>query len=97
MTWNSPQSTEPISARFPALEEPEVVLTFHAPDACLVEVDGSFNGWNPQANPLEHSVAGEWSVGLMLKSGLYKSVRLERHVGRRPEGHAAHRHSGEVH
>ena len=38
------------------------------PDA----VAGSFKGWNPQANPLAHVAAGEWSVRLMLKSGQYE-------------------------
>lgn len=69
---STPESTEPISARFPALEEQEVVLTFYAPDARQVGVAGTFNGWNPQANPLEHTAAGEWSVRLMLKSGQYE-------------------------
>jgi 1,4-alpha-glucan branching enzyme len=72
MKSTPPQSTEPISARFPALEEQEVVLTFYAPSASRVGVAGSFNGWNPQANPLAHTAAGEWSASLMLKSGQYE-------------------------
>ncbi len=72
MKSNPPLSTEPISARFPALEEQEVVLTFYAPEARRVEVAGSFNGWRPSANPLQHSGTGEWSLRLMLKSGQYE-------------------------
>lgn len=72
MTSNSPQSTEPISQRFPALEEQEIVLTLYAPEARTVGVAGSFNGWNPQANPLERTASGEWSIRLMLKSGQYE-------------------------
>ena len=67
-----PQPTQPISERFPALEEQEVVLTFHAPAARVVQVAGSFNGWRPEANPLLPSGAGEWSARLMLKSGQYE-------------------------
>ena len=66
MKPNSPEPTEPISERFPALEEQEVVLTFYAPDAHMVGVAGSFNEWNPLANPLEHTADGEWSIRLML-------------------------------
>jgi len=72
MTSNSPQSTEPTSERFPALEEQEIGLTFYAPDDRTVGVAGSFNGWNPQANPLERTESGEWSLRLMLKSGEYE-------------------------
>ena len=72
MKSNSPQPTQPISERFPALEEQEVVLTFFAPDARMVGVAGSFNDWNPLANPLEHTSVGEWSVRLMLRSGQYE-------------------------
>ena len=69
---NPPQLIEPIAARFPALEEQEVVFAFFAPEARRVEVAGSFNGWQPQANPLALTGAGEWSVRLMLKSGQYE-------------------------
>ncbi len=72
MKTNSPPLTEPVSARFPALEEQEVVLTFYAPAARMVGVAGSFNDWNPQASPLEHTADGEWSIRLMLRSGQYE-------------------------
>jgi len=54
------------------LEEQEVVLTFRAPEARAVQVAGTFNGWRPEANPLEPVGAGEWSARLMLKSGQYE-------------------------
>ena len=66
------QPVQPISKRFPALEQQEVVLTFFAPGARTVEVAGSFNGWRPAAHPLERIADGEWSVRLMLKSGEYE-------------------------
>jgi len=63
---------QPIAERYPALEEQEVVLTFCAPEAQSVRVAGSFNAWNPNANPLERSGAEEWSTRLRLKSGRYE-------------------------
>jgi 1,4-alpha-glucan branching enzyme len=68
----NPQAIQPVAERFPALEEQEVVLTFCAPEAHMVEVAGSFNGWHPQANPLERAGAGDWTARLMLKSGRYE-------------------------
>jgi len=63
---------QPISERFPALEEQEVVLALRAPEASVVQVAGTFNGWRPEANPSERTEAGEWSARLRLKSGLYE-------------------------
>jgi 1,4-alpha-glucan branching enzyme len=68
----SSQPIQPISERFPALEEQQVVLTFCAPKAKLVQVAGTFNGWRPETNPLEHTESGEWAARLMLKSGQYE-------------------------
>lgn len=67
-----PPPVEPIAERFPALEEQEVVFTFYAPEARSVELAGSFNGWQPHANPLARTGADDWSVRLMLKSGQYE-------------------------
>ena len=66
------QPIQPISDRFPALEEQEVVLTFRAPEARVVQVAGTFNGWHPAANPLQRTESGEWSVRLALRSGQYE-------------------------
>jgi 1,4-alpha-glucan branching enzyme len=67
-----PPPIQPISERFPALEEQEVELTFYAPEAKVVQLAGTFNGWHPEANPLEHTGSGEWAARLMLKSGRYE-------------------------
>ena len=67
-----PPPIQPISERFPALEEREVAFTFCAPEARVVQVAGTFNGWRPEANPLEHIGSGEWTARLMLKSGQYE-------------------------
>jgi hypothetical protein len=69
---NAPPSIEPVSERFPALEEQEVVLTFLAPEAGKVAVAGKFNNWNPDATPLKNTGLGEWVVRLMLRSGQYE-------------------------
>jgi 1,4-alpha-glucan branching enzyme len=69
---NSPPAVQPLSERFPALEEQEITFTVLAPDAREVSVVGSFNGWRPNATPLNNTGAGEWAVRLMLRSGQYE-------------------------
>ena len=63
---------QPVSERFPALEEQEIILTYFAPLAREVKVAGNFNGWRPDATPLKNTGAGEWVVRLMLRSGQYE-------------------------
>ena len=67
-----PQRIQPISERFPALEKQEIILTFSAPEAKEVTVAGDFNGWNPDAAPLEKTDETEWALRLMLRSGQYE-------------------------
>ena len=69
---NSRPPIQPVSDRFPALEEQEIILAFFAPDAREVKVAGNFNGWRPEATPLKNTGAGEWVVRLSLRSGLYE-------------------------
>jgi hypothetical protein len=64
--------TQPVSERFPALEEQETILTFFAPEAREVKIAGSFNRWRPDATPLKNTGAGKWAVRLMLRSGQYE-------------------------
>ena len=56
------QPIQPVSERFPALAEQEVLLTFCAPTAGVVQVAGTFNRWCQEANPLEHLASGEWAA-----------------------------------
>ena len=63
---------QPVSERFPALEEQEISLTFFAPAAEVVQVAGTFNDWHAESNPLERTGVGEWSACLRLKSGQYE-------------------------
>src|ERR1039457_5219074 len=69
---NSPPAVQPVSDRFPALEEQEIDFTVLAPEAREVSVVGCFNGWRPNATPLKNTGAGEWAVRLMLRSGQYE-------------------------
>ena len=63
---------QPVAERFPALEEQEVVLTFFAPEARVVQVAGSFNHWQAAASPLVRAGEGEWTISLMLEAGQYE-------------------------
>jgi 1,4-alpha-glucan branching enzyme len=63
---------QPVSERFPASEEQEIILTFFAPKAREVNVAGNFNSWRPDATPLKNAGAGKWVVRLMFRSGQYE-------------------------
>jgi 1,4-alpha-glucan branching enzyme len=69
---NPPPPIQPVSERFPALEEQEIIFTFLAPKAKKVNMAGNFNGWHPDATPLKNTGAGEWIVRLMFRSGQYE-------------------------
>jgi hypothetical protein len=69
---NRPTPDQPVSERFPALEEQEVILSFFSPEARKVNVAGAFNNWSLEATPLSDSGDGNWVVRLMLRSGQYE-------------------------
>jgi 1,4-alpha-glucan branching enzyme len=69
---DSQPTAQPISERFPALEEQDITLTFFAEAAKEVKVAGNFNSWHPDATPMKSMGAGEWVVHLMLRSGQYE-------------------------
>jgi 1,4-alpha-glucan branching enzyme len=69
---NLPPPIQPVSARFPALEEQEITLTYFDPEAREVKVAGNFNTWRPEATPLASTGDGNWIVRLMLRSGQYE-------------------------
>ena len=61
---SNPQSAiQPVSERFPALDEQEIVFTFSAPEAREVNVAGDFNRWRPEATPLKNTARGNGAVG----------------------------------
>ena len=63
---------QPVSKRFPAMEEQEIILTLLDPAASQVNLAGNFNGWRPEATPMKNTGAGKWVVRLMLRSGQYE-------------------------
>jgi hypothetical protein len=63
---------QPVSERFPALEEQESILTFSAPEAREVQVAGNFNDWRPEATPLKNTGDGKWVARLSLRAGQYE-------------------------
>ena len=69
---NSQPPVQPVSARFPTLEEQEIILTLFDPEAREANVAGNFNGWHPIATPLKNMGAGKLVVRLMLRSGQYE-------------------------
>jgi len=69
---NPQPPSQPVSERFPALEEREIILTFFDPEAREVQVAGNFNGWHPEATPLKNTGAGKWVVCLRFRSGQYE-------------------------
>ena len=69
---NLPPPIQPVSARFPALEEQEITLTYFDLKAREVKMAGNFNTWRPEATPLESVGDGNWAVRLMLRSGQYE-------------------------
>ena len=42
------------------------------PKARTVQAAGDFNGWNPQATPLEPASNGAWTVTIALEPGRYE-------------------------
>ena len=55
----------------PAGEGP-VVFRYRAPEAAAVAVVGDFNGWDPEAHPLERRGDGVWERALALEPGIYR-------------------------
>ena len=70
-TANPEPAIEPVSERFPTLEEQEILFTLSCPQAREVSVVGDFNNWCQDGTPMQKNGAGEWAVRLMLRSGQY--------------------------
>jgi hypothetical protein len=58
--------------RFPDPDQKRVCLELYAPDAQVVFVAGSFNGWQPSTLPLQKQAGDRWGVELMLDPGKYE-------------------------
>ena len=63
---------QPVSNRYPALEQQEITFSLLAPEAREVSVAGNFNGWRPHAAPMRNMGGGKWLARLMLRSGQYE-------------------------
>ena len=53
----------------PVITSEGVLFSIDAPDATLVTIAGSFNGWNTYATELTKNDAGVWSIMLPLQPG----------------------------
>jgi 5'-AMP-activated protein kinase regulatory beta subunit len=58
--------------RCPKPDQKRICLEVYAPEAQLVFVAGSFNGWQPSAMPLHKQAGDRWVVELMLDPGKYE-------------------------
>ena len=54
---------------YPAQSDDGVTFRLYAPDAVLVTIAGTFNGWNSDSTELKKSDDGIWSVTLKVKKG----------------------------
>jgi 1,4-alpha-glucan branching enzyme len=64
-----------VQAKAPAPEAPQtvnVVFWVFQPQARRVSVCGEFNGWSPEANPMEPRGEGRWQATLALRPGRYQ-------------------------
>jgi len=58
--------------RFPNPDKKRICLELYAPDAQLVFVAGSFNGWQPSPCLCKKQAGDRWMVELMLDPGRYE-------------------------
>jgi 1,4-alpha-glucan branching enzyme len=67
--------TKPIGLlleRFPNPDKKRICLELYAPEAQVVFVAGSFNGWQQSSMPLQRQDGDRWVVELMLEPGKYE-------------------------
>ncbi|MBW7905332.1 MAG: glycogen-binding domain-containing protein [Phycisphaerae bacterium] len=50
----------------------QVRFSCQAPDAKVVHLAGTFNGWDPRATPMAKRARGEWARELELAPGRYE-------------------------
>ncbi|MCX7881744.1 MAG: isoamylase early set domain-containing protein [Brevinematales bacterium] len=61
----------------PLVRENSVTFALDAPEAEIVTICGTFNGWNPESTPLTRGEDGVWRITLTLTRGkkyVYKFV-----------------------
>jgi 1,4-alpha-glucan branching enzyme len=70
----------------PAIREDDARLfRCHAPQARAVALVGDFNGWDPEANPLQPGADGWWQLEVRLPAGSYLYAYLVDGVAVVPE------------
>jgi hypothetical protein len=62
----------PPTNREPAPVTCSTSFRLYSPLAQSVQLAGTFNDWNPEANPLSRCSGGEWEAGVPLKPGTYE-------------------------
>ena len=73
MAASKKPAKKPAARRSPARPKPAgVTFTCHAPEAHHVALAGSFNNWDPQAQPMARGGEGTWTASLTLKPGTYQ-------------------------
>lgn len=72
----NPHTTYTKGKNYPALAGDGVIFKLYAPDAVLVTLAGTFNGWSGIITEMKKDETGLWSVKLPLRKGryLYKFV-----------------------
>jgi len=64
---------QPVQAKAPAAPQTvNVVFWIFQPQARRVSVCGEFNGWSPEANPMEPRGEGRWQAVVALRPGRYQ-------------------------
>jgi len=54
------------------IQKRRICFRYHDPEAEAVFLSGSFNGWNPEANPLKKNREDVWSTVVNLFPGIYE-------------------------
>jgi 1,4-alpha-glucan branching enzyme len=70
-TTNSPVGTRPRRTPQRATEKP-VEFSLRRPEAAVVTLAGTFNGWDPKRTPLRKDGEGTWTTSLKLAPGRYE-------------------------
>lgn len=67
--FKTSRDTKIRGVNYPVIHGNGIVFKVHAPEALFVTIAGQFNGWNPQATPMEKKDDGNWEISLELTKG----------------------------
>ena len=71
-TEPNPKPVRLLLERFPKPDKERICLGLYAPNAQVVFVAGSFNGWQASSMPLRKQIDGRWIVELTLDPGRHE-------------------------